>query len=247
MIDVRLTATNPEDSTLVPVPCNARGELLTVAPKIESIPNDVEIDGDLTVNGLINGRDPAEPGPPGPPGPDGPPGSLPLDVQTYSPVYQFTDNGAATIQYGHQEGKSFRLGDLVIVTGYISTRSVFITNPRGNVLVTLPDYVDTDLVSTVRAVTFHDRWNSGINIISGGIYRSPGVMMPMKYNEVAGKAMKELETTDFREGDEPKFCNHIEFLVVGTYLAPDEIARRKQMRKDITAALSGVTSTTDID
>jgi hypothetical protein len=69
MIDVRLTATNPEDSTLVPVPCNARGELLTVAPKIESIPNDVEINGDLTVTGLINGSaGVGEPGPPGAPG-----------------------------------------------------------------------------------------------------------------------------------------------------------------------------------
>ena len=84
MIDVRLTATNPEDSTLVPVPCNARGELLTVAPKIEKIPNDVEIEGDLTVTGLINGSDgvgeqgpqgpPGEPGGVGPPGPQGDPG-----------------------------------------------------------------------------------------------------------------------------------------------------------------------------
>ena len=72
MIDVRLTATNPEDSTLVPVPCNARGELLTVAPKIEKIPNDVEIEGDLTVTGLINGSDGV--GEPGPPGQEGPPG-----------------------------------------------------------------------------------------------------------------------------------------------------------------------------
>ena len=78
MIDVRLTATNPEDSTLVPVPCNSRGELLTVAPKIELIPNDVEIEGDLWVAGKINGSDtPGEPGPPGPPGEpgsEGPPG-----------------------------------------------------------------------------------------------------------------------------------------------------------------------------
>lgn len=72
MIDVRLTATNPEDSTLVPVPCNSRGELLTVAPKIEVIPNDVEIEGDLWVAGKINGSDtPGEPGPPGPPGEPG--------------------------------------------------------------------------------------------------------------------------------------------------------------------------------
>ena len=69
MIDVRLTATNPEDSTLVPVPCNTRGELLTVAPKIEKIPNDVEIEGDLTVTGLINGSDGV--GQQGPPGEDG--------------------------------------------------------------------------------------------------------------------------------------------------------------------------------
>jgi len=84
MIDVRLTATNPEDSTLVPVPCNTRGELLTVAPKIEKIPNDVEIEGDLTVTGLINGSDgkgeqgpqgpQGEPGGEGPPGPQGDPG-----------------------------------------------------------------------------------------------------------------------------------------------------------------------------
>jgi hypothetical protein len=63
MIDVRLTATNPEDSTLVPVPCNVRGELLTVAPVIEVIPNDLEIQGDLTVTGTINdsGRMPEAP------------------------------------------------------------------------------------------------------------------------------------------------------------------------------------------
>jgi hypothetical protein len=77
MIDVRLTATNPEDSTLVPVPCNTRGELLTVAPKIEKIPNDVEIEGDLTVTGLINGSDGVgQQGPPGKDGEDGEPGGV---------------------------------------------------------------------------------------------------------------------------------------------------------------------------
>jgi hypothetical protein len=79
MIDVRLAATNPEDSTLVPVSCNARGELNTVAPKIEEIPNDLKIDGDLTVTGLINGSTGVgEPGPPGPEGPEGPAGSIEL-------------------------------------------------------------------------------------------------------------------------------------------------------------------------
>jgi hypothetical protein len=93
MIDVRLTATNPEDSTLVPVPCNTRGELLTVAPVIEAIPNDVEIQGDLTVTGLINGSIGAgEPGPPGPEGPEGPQGpqgdGVPLPYGTENDVLQ---------------------------------------------------------------------------------------------------------------------------------------------------------------
>ena len=49
MADVRLTATNPEDSTVVPVACNAKGEL-----KLEEIPDqsfDGNLNGDLTVSG----------------------------------------------------------------------------------------------------------------------------------------------------------------------------------------------------
>jgi hypothetical protein len=55
MSDVRLVATNPEDSSLVPVACNSRGEMMIVEPTIEKISNDVEIEGDLTVTGTING------------------------------------------------------------------------------------------------------------------------------------------------------------------------------------------------
>ena len=47
MADVRLTATNPEDSSVVPVACNEKGEL-----KLEEIPSfDGNVDGDLTVSG----------------------------------------------------------------------------------------------------------------------------------------------------------------------------------------------------
>jgi len=49
MTDVRLTATNPEDSSVVPVACNSKGELLVVEPRIEVIGNDVTINGVLTV------------------------------------------------------------------------------------------------------------------------------------------------------------------------------------------------------
>ena len=50
MTDVRLTATNPEDSSVVPVACNSRGELLTAEPVIEAIDNPVAINGDLSVS-----------------------------------------------------------------------------------------------------------------------------------------------------------------------------------------------------
>ena len=50
MTDVRLTATNPEDSSVVPVGCNSRGELLIQEVVIEQIDNDVTITGDLNVN-----------------------------------------------------------------------------------------------------------------------------------------------------------------------------------------------------
>ena len=48
MADVRLTATNPEDSSVVPVACNAKGELLLEEPLAEF---DGNVDGDLTVSG----------------------------------------------------------------------------------------------------------------------------------------------------------------------------------------------------
>ena len=51
MTDVRLTATNPDDSSVVPVACNARGEL-----RLEEIPDqsfDGNLQGDLTVSGRV--------------------------------------------------------------------------------------------------------------------------------------------------------------------------------------------------
>ena len=47
MTDVRLTATNPEDSSVVYVACNAKGEMLLEEP----IKFDGNLDGDLTVSG----------------------------------------------------------------------------------------------------------------------------------------------------------------------------------------------------
>jgi len=49
MADVRLTATNPEDSSVVPVACNAQGEVLLASPGDLS---DVHVLGDLSVDGI---------------------------------------------------------------------------------------------------------------------------------------------------------------------------------------------------
>lgn len=50
MTDVRLTATNPEDSTVVPVACNARGELLIEGPGEDFLPlSGGNLTGDLTL------------------------------------------------------------------------------------------------------------------------------------------------------------------------------------------------------
>lgn len=53
MTDVRLVATNPDDGVLVPVASNASGQLAVQSPKIEKIPNDVEVEGTVTAIDFI--------------------------------------------------------------------------------------------------------------------------------------------------------------------------------------------------
>lgn len=58
MTDARLLATNPENSSLVPVACNSAGQLIVTDVTIEALPNSLAVDGDLTVTGnaAITGR-----------------------------------------------------------------------------------------------------------------------------------------------------------------------------------------------
>ena len=72
MADVRLTATNPEDSSVVPVACDAAGRLLLEEPQV------IE-------------------GPPGPPGEQGPPGQDGQDGQDGDP---FSGNFAGDVTFG---------------------------------------------------------------------------------------------------------------------------------------------------
>lgn len=78
MTDARLVATNPETSELVPVAVNAQGQLKTEIGAIEEIPNDLTVDGNLSVSGSLIGSDgqpiAGVPGPQGPKGDKGDPG-----------------------------------------------------------------------------------------------------------------------------------------------------------------------------
>lgn len=68
MADVRLTATNPDDSSVVPVACTAAG-LLRVEPQVQGPPG---MDGEKGDKG--DKGDPGDPGQDGSPGQDGAPG-----------------------------------------------------------------------------------------------------------------------------------------------------------------------------
>lgn len=237
MIDVRLTATNPEDSTLVPVSCNARGELNTVAPKIEEIPNDLKIDGDLTVTGLINGSDGVgQPGPPGPPGPEGPSGTLGIQYLDFTPEYVFTDGGSAVIEYRTQAGKAYVLGDLVIINGTIATREVLITNPRGECRIKIPDYVDIISNSTFCSVGTYTNFKDQAPIHSALGTVDLGVLSVLVFNPGLSTRARDLATTDLSEGRTNLPGNKIAFHIVGRYLSQEEIARRAEAR----AAIDGL-------
>ena len=96
MADVRLTATNPEDSSVVPVACDAAGRLLLEEPQV------IE-------------------GPPGPPGEQGPPGQDGQDGDPFSGNFagDVTFGGSVdlagnitstTYNLGSSSGQGFQLG-----------------------------------------------------------------------------------------------------------------------------------------
>ena len=91
MADVRLTATNPEDSSVVPVACDAAGRLLLEEPQV--------IEGPPGQQGP-----PGEQGPPGQDGQDGDPfsGNFAGDV-TFGGSADFAGNVTVTADSGNNE------------------------------------------------------------------------------------------------------------------------------------------------
>ena len=217
----------------------------------ETLPVLVDQFGNLLAKGIKGDPgqpgDPGTPGEQGPPGPQGLPGSLTLQVLNFSPQFVFTDNGAAEIEYAENTGISYILDKLVIFTAYIATRSVLITNPRGSIAITIPDYVDTIERVTQRSITFYRRWENNAAVVSANPVAMPGTISPRKLGEEGQDYYEDLQTVDLREGTTQQQSNCLGFTIIGNYLTPEEIARRKQMRERFSTALSEAVMTTDID
>ena len=134
MADVRLTATNPADSSVVPVACNSRGELLLEEP--------ISIEG--------------EQGPPGPPGPEGPPGKGVEPQQGFwVPSYASSGSGQALITYSAQQGYWYKVGGMLTVWWLLMTSEVIITDARGSLdIVGLPESFELNGSSALRQGQF---------------------------------------------------------------------------------------------
>ena len=134
MADVRLTATNPQDSSVVPVACNSRGELLLEEP--------------LMIEGEV--------GPPGPPGPEGPPGKgVEPEQGFWVPSYASSGSGQAFIDYQVQQGYWYKVGGMLTIWWLLQTREVTIIDARGSLdIVGLPENFELNGSSALRQGQF---------------------------------------------------------------------------------------------
>ena len=125
MADVRLTATNPEDSSVVPVACDSQGRLRVEPPQlVEGPPGEKGDKGDQ--------------GDAGPKGDQGDPGvdAPQWESGTWTPEYGSTSNdGELNVTYKNQSGVYYKLGNMVWVKGFLSTQSLQILGLRGDLLV----------------------------------------------------------------------------------------------------------------
>lgn len=143
MADVRLTATNPEDSSVVPVACNAKGEL-----KLEELPTfDGNVDGNLTVAGsaTVAGE---------------------VEAQEVDAIKRGTDgvgSMSGTVKFGVHDIN----GDFQVTHGVIQTYGSGVTGPGGTggdlSFSTKQTYADGGEMQEV----FRLYWNSSASFVSG--------------------------------------------------------------------------------
>ena len=66
------------------------------------------------------------------------PQPLEWDIQVWNPVYEFSEDGAAVIEYDQNTGWLYRLGSLLWFSAVIRTSSCVITSPRGQLRISKP-------------------------------------------------------------------------------------------------------------
>lgn len=125
MADVRLTATNPDDSTVVPVACDAQGRLRVEPPQVVEGPQ-----GDPGEKG--DPGEQGEPGEKGDPGVDAPQ----WEFGYWTPEYgSSSTEGELVIEYDENKGNWFKLGNMVWIKGYLATSACAILGARGNLII----------------------------------------------------------------------------------------------------------------
>lgn len=123
MADVRLTATNPEDSSVVPVACNAKGELLLEDPQLDQIN---ATSGHFTGNVTL-GVSPADP----------------LTTLSANGSAFFTDYvvSLSSFSVGDLDGEAFAAASTLFANGSVSLASGSTrVNDSGQLLVGTPDW-----------------------------------------------------------------------------------------------------------
>ena len=113
-----------------------------------TLPVQVNASGQLVAQGMDGSLGPQGPqgpeGPPGPKGDKGDPGEPGTDgtngvtesTGSWAPRWASTTDGTAVINYSNTNGRWHRIGALVTVWFQLRTSEVFLTNPRGALMIT---------------------------------------------------------------------------------------------------------------
>ena len=189
MADVRLTATNPEDSSVVPVACDSQGRLRVEPPQlVEGPPGDKGDQGDPGPRG--------EKGDPGDPGLDAPQWESGL----WTPEFASTDSeGSLACTYEHQWGQWWRLGQMVWLKCELQTASCAILGLRGSLIVTgmsfTWDNINRGNHSGVAIKTFNG-FNTALDVPYG---QGTGVAKVFRFNKREEGVFSPVEIVDLKE------------------------------------------------
>lgn len=140
-----------------------------------------------------------------------------------------------------------RQGTHAVVTGFVGTNNVTITNPAGKVDITIPENIDVESKLTSKVIWVGKRWKDERSCLQFNQRQYIGVLRPLIVKSLDNAKLNELATADFLEGATSTSCNNVGFIITGPWLSDQEVITRKQLRADAMDRLSEVVMTSDID